>query len=140
MSSAILRVRMSHRNGLATGVSGSFQLNEAHVRRVLWFGYLPPHIVEAIAEARRFGCMTVKRVAVAPARTASRGKPPLNRAIPSIGPASALRGGLGTLALPTRRFTDWVSFSPRPSNLAEAERVRTARLRQRQSPRFWRPP
>jgi hypothetical protein len=33
-------------------LSGSFQLNEAHVRRVLRFGYLAPDIVEAIAEGR----------------------------------------------------------------------------------------
>jgi hypothetical protein len=30
-------------------LSGSFQLNEARVRRVLRFGYLAPDIVEAIA-------------------------------------------------------------------------------------------
>jgi hypothetical protein len=36
----------------AQHLSGSFQLNEAHVRRVLRFGHLAPHIVEAIAEGR----------------------------------------------------------------------------------------
>jgi hypothetical protein len=40
----------------AQHLSGSFQLNEAHVRRVLRFGYLAPDIVEAIAEGRQPGC------------------------------------------------------------------------------------
>jgi hypothetical protein len=46
----------------AQHLSGSFQLNEAHVRRVLRFGYLAPDIVEAIAEGRQPRCMTVKRL------------------------------------------------------------------------------
>ena len=46
----------------AQHLSGSFQLNEAHVRRVLRFGYLAPDIVEAIAEGRQPRCRTVKRL------------------------------------------------------------------------------
>jgi hypothetical protein len=46
----------------AQHLSGSFQLNEARVRRILRFGYLAPDIIEAIAEGRQPRCMTVKRL------------------------------------------------------------------------------
>ena len=64
MSSAIPRVRMSHRQprhrrNISREVSNS---NEAHVRRVLRFGYLAPDIVGAIAEGRQPRCMTVQRL------------------------------------------------------------------------------
>jgi len=43
-------------------IARQFQLNDAHVRRVLRFGYLAPDIVEAIIEGRQPRCMTVKRL------------------------------------------------------------------------------
>jgi hypothetical protein len=43
-------------------VARQFQLNEAHVRRILRFGYLAPDIVEAIVDGRRPRSMTVKRL------------------------------------------------------------------------------
>src|SRR5579864_9286986 len=46
----------------AQHLSRSFQLDEAHVRRVLRFGNLAPDIVDAIAEGRQPRCMTVKRL------------------------------------------------------------------------------
>ena len=39
-----------------------FKLNDAHVRRVLRFGYLAPDIVEAIVEGRQPRSLTVKRL------------------------------------------------------------------------------
>ena len=45
-----------------TEIALQFQLNDAHVRRVLRFGYLAPDIVEAIIEGRQPRCMTVKRL------------------------------------------------------------------------------
>jgi len=43
-------------------IARQFQLNEAHVRRLLRFAYLAPDIVEAIVEGRQPRCMTVKRL------------------------------------------------------------------------------
>ena len=45
-----------------TEIAQRFQLNEAHVRRILRFGYLAPDIVEAIVEGRQPRSMTVKRL------------------------------------------------------------------------------
>jgi site-specific DNA recombinase len=45
-----------------TEIARQFQLNEAHVRRTLRFGYLAPDIVEAIIEGRQPRSMTVKRL------------------------------------------------------------------------------
>jgi hypothetical protein len=43
-------------------IAQRFKLNDAHVRRVLRFGYLAPDIVEAIAEGRQPRSLTVKRL------------------------------------------------------------------------------
>jgi len=43
-------------------IAGQFQLNEAHVRRILRFGYLAPDIVEAIVDGRQPRSMTVQRL------------------------------------------------------------------------------
>jgi len=43
-------------------IARQFQLNDAHVRRILRFGYLAPDIVEAIIEGRQPRSMTVKRL------------------------------------------------------------------------------
>ena len=45
-----------------TEIARQFQLNDAHVRRILRFGYLAPDIVEAIIEGRQPRSMTVKRL------------------------------------------------------------------------------
>ena len=45
-----------------TEIALQFQLNDAHVRRILRFGYLAPDIVEAIIEGRQPRSMTVKRL------------------------------------------------------------------------------
>jgi site-specific DNA recombinase len=45
-----------------TEIARQFQLNEAHVRRILRFGYLAPDIVEAIIEGRQPRPLTVKRL------------------------------------------------------------------------------
>ena len=39
-----------------------FKLHDAHVRRLLRFGYLAPDIVEAIVEGRQPRSLTVKRL------------------------------------------------------------------------------
>ena len=39
-----------------------FKLNDAHVRRLLRFGYLAPDIVEAIVEGRQPRPLTVRRL------------------------------------------------------------------------------
>ena len=44
------------------GIARTFKLNDAHVRRILRFGYLAPDIVEAIAEGRQPRTLTVKRL------------------------------------------------------------------------------
>jgi hypothetical protein len=61
VSSAILRVRMRHRQprnrrNISQEVSDSMRLMSAGVLR---FGYLAPDIVEAIAEGRLPRCMTL---------------------------------------------------------------------------------
>jgi len=43
-------------------IARRFQLSDAHVRRILRFGYLAPDIVEAIVEGRQPRAMTVKRL------------------------------------------------------------------------------
>ncbi|MFL5047567.1 MAG: recombinase family protein [Xanthobacteraceae bacterium] len=43
-------------------IARQFQLSDAHVRRILRFGYLAPDIVEAIVEGRQPRSMTVKRL------------------------------------------------------------------------------
>src|SRR5262249_44677212 len=44
------------------GIARQFQLSDAHVRRILRFGYLAPDIVEAIIEGHQPRSMTVKRL------------------------------------------------------------------------------
>ena len=39
-----------------------FKLNDAHVRRLLRFGYLAPDIVEAIVEGRQPRALTVRQL------------------------------------------------------------------------------
>jgi hypothetical protein len=43
-------------------IARRFKLNNAHVRRLLRFGYLAPDIVEAIVEGRQPRSLTVKRL------------------------------------------------------------------------------
>jgi hypothetical protein len=43
-------------------IARHFKLNDAHVRRVLRFGYLAPDIVEAIVEGRQPRSLTVRRL------------------------------------------------------------------------------
>jgi hypothetical protein len=43
-------------------IARQFQLSDAHVRRILRFGYLAPDIFEAIVEGRQPRSMTVKRL------------------------------------------------------------------------------
>jgi site-specific DNA recombinase len=43
-------------------IARNFKLNDAHVRRLLRFGYLAPDIVEAIMEGRQPRSLTVKRL------------------------------------------------------------------------------
>ena len=43
-------------------IARRFQLSDAHVRRILRFGYLAPNIVETIIEGRQPRSMTVKRL------------------------------------------------------------------------------
>ena len=43
-------------------IARRFQLSDAHVRRILRFGYLAPNIVEAIIEGRQPRSLTVKRL------------------------------------------------------------------------------
>jgi hypothetical protein len=43
-------------------IARRFQLSDAHVRRILRFGYLAPDIVEAIVEGRQPRSLTVKRL------------------------------------------------------------------------------
>jgi hypothetical protein len=43
-------------------IARQFNLNDAHVRRLLRFGYLAPDIVEAIIEGRQPRSLTVKRL------------------------------------------------------------------------------
>ena len=43
-------------------IARQFQLSDAHVRRILRFGYLAPDIVEAIVKGRQPCSMTVKRL------------------------------------------------------------------------------
>jgi site-specific DNA recombinase len=43
-------------------IARRFQLSNAHVRRILRFGYLAPDIVEAIVEGRQSRSLTVKRL------------------------------------------------------------------------------
>ena len=43
-------------------IAHRFKLNDAHVRRLLRFGYLAPDIVEAIVEGRQPRSLTVKRL------------------------------------------------------------------------------
>jgi site-specific DNA recombinase len=43
-------------------IARRFELNDAHVRRVLRFGYLAPDIVEAIVEGRQPRSLTVRRL------------------------------------------------------------------------------
>ena len=43
-------------------IAQRFKLNNAHVRRLLRFGYLAPDIVEAIVEGRQPRSLTVKRL------------------------------------------------------------------------------
>jgi DNA invertase Pin-like site-specific DNA recombinase len=45
-----------------TEIARRFKLNDAHVRRLLRFGYLAPDIVEAIMEGRQPRSLTVKRL------------------------------------------------------------------------------
>jgi hypothetical protein len=45
-----------------TEIARRFKLNDAHVRRLLRFGYLAPDIVEAIVEGRQPRSLTVKRL------------------------------------------------------------------------------
>jgi site-specific DNA recombinase len=45
-----------------TEIAQRFKLNDAHVRRLLRFGYLAPDIVEAIVEGRQPRSLTVKRL------------------------------------------------------------------------------
>jgi site-specific DNA recombinase len=43
-------------------IARRFKLNDAHVRRLLRFGYLAPDIVEAIVEGRQPRALTVRRL------------------------------------------------------------------------------
>ena len=43
-------------------IAERFKLNDAHVRRLLRFGYLAPDIVEAIVEGRQPRALTVRRL------------------------------------------------------------------------------
>lgn len=43
-------------------IARRFKLNDAHVRRLLRFGYLAPDIVEAIVEGRQPRSLTVRRL------------------------------------------------------------------------------
>jgi len=43
-------------------IARRFNLNDAHVRRLLRFGYLAPDIVEAIIEGRQPRSLTVKQL------------------------------------------------------------------------------
>jgi hypothetical protein len=43
-------------------IAQRFKLNDAHVRRLLRFGYLAPDIVEAIVEGRQPRALTVRRL------------------------------------------------------------------------------
>ena len=43
-------------------IARAFKLNDAHVRRILRFGYLAPDIVETIADGRQPRSLTVKRL------------------------------------------------------------------------------
>jgi hypothetical protein len=43
-------------------IAQRFKLNDAHVRRLLRFGYLAPDVVEAIVEGRQPRSLTVKRL------------------------------------------------------------------------------
>jgi hypothetical protein len=43
-------------------IARRFKLNDAHVRRLLRFGYLAPDIIEAIVEGRQPRSLTVKRL------------------------------------------------------------------------------
>ena len=43
-------------------IAQRFRLSDAHVRRILRFGYLAPDIVETIIEGRQPRSMTVKRL------------------------------------------------------------------------------
>ena len=45
-----------------TEIAGRFRLSDAHVRRILRFGYLAPDLIEAIVEGRQPRTMTVKRL------------------------------------------------------------------------------
>jgi hypothetical protein len=45
-----------------TEIARRFKLNDAHVRRLLRFGYLAPDIVESIVEGRQPRSLTVKRL------------------------------------------------------------------------------
>lgn len=57
-----MRDLRSGRYADTTDIARQFQLNDAHVRRILRFGYLAPDIVEAIIEGRQPRPMTVKRL------------------------------------------------------------------------------
>src|SRR6516162_1599090 len=57
-----MRELRSGRYADTTTIARQFQLNDAHVRRILRFGYLAPDIVEAIIEGRQPRSMTVKRL------------------------------------------------------------------------------
>jgi hypothetical protein len=43
-------------------IARRFGLSDAHVRRILRFGYLAPDLIEAIVEGRQSRSMTVKRL------------------------------------------------------------------------------
>src|SRR6478735_4501807 len=43
-------------------IARRFKLNDAHVRRLLRFGYLAPDIIEAIVEGRQPRALTVRRL------------------------------------------------------------------------------
>jgi DNA invertase Pin-like site-specific DNA recombinase len=65
---AIVRARLWMRDlrggkyGDTMEIARRFQLSDAHVRRILRFGYLAPDIVEAIVEGRQPRSLTVKRL------------------------------------------------------------------------------
>src|SRR5262245_53053183 len=52
----------SGRYGDTGEIARCFKLNDAHVRRILRFGYLAPDIIEAIVEGRQPRSLTVKRL------------------------------------------------------------------------------
>ena len=55
-----MRDLRSGRYANTTDIARCLELSEAHVRRVLRFGYLAPDIVEAIVEGRQPRILTVK--------------------------------------------------------------------------------